>query len=114
VKWFAQVEAGDVAWVAPDEGLPDHPSVLWRRRHFPRVVPRYRTHSVLTVAEAVSSGLGVGVLPMFLAEARRDLRRLTEPIEEARTELWLLTHPDVRHLRRVSAVYGHLARAIRL
>jgi DNA-binding transcriptional LysR family regulator len=101
-------------WVAPDEGLPDHPSVRWRRRHFPKLAPRYRTASVLSVAELVAQGLGVGLLPMFLAEPRADLRRLTDPIEECSTDLWLLTHPEARHLRRVGAVYGHLASTMTL
>ena len=42
------------------------------------------------------------------------LRRLTEPIDECETELWLLTHPEARHLRRIGAVYAHLAQAVRL
>jgi DNA-binding transcriptional LysR family regulator len=101
-------------WVAPDDGLPDHPSVRWRRRHFPKLVPRYRTGSVLSVAELVAQGLGVGLLPMFLAEPRSELRRLTDAIDECRTDLWLLTHPEARHLRRVGAVYAHLAGALAL
>jgi DNA-binding transcriptional LysR family regulator len=61
---------------------------------------------------AARLGLGVGILPLFLAEPRSDLRRLSEPLEDAETELWLLTHPEARHLRRISAVYSHLAQAI--
>ena len=30
------------------------------------------------------------------------------------SELWLLTHPESRHLRRVAAVYAHLARTLSL
>jgi DNA-binding transcriptional LysR family regulator len=106
---FAQVEAGTVPWVAPDDALPEHPSVVWRKRHFPRVVPSYRVNSILTVAELVALGLGVGILPLFLAQRRSDLVALTPPLDECQTELWLLTHPESRHLRRVAAVYGHLA-----
>ena len=43
-----------------------------------------------------------------------DLVRLTEPLDEAETDLWLLTHVESRHLRRVSAVYTHLAQALTL
>ena len=56
----------------------------------------------------------LGVLPLFLAEPRRELRRLTEPLDEAETDLWLLTHPETRHLQRVRTVYGHLADTLRL
>jgi len=109
---LAEVDAGRAAWVAVDDALPEHPSVAWRKRHYPKVVPKLRVNSIITVAELVSLGLGVGILPLFLAEPRSDLRRLTEPLEDAETELWLLTHPEARHLRRISAVYTHLAQAI--
>jgi DNA-binding transcriptional LysR family regulator len=114
VKKYADVEAGKAAWIAPDDALPEHPSVLWRKRHFPKVAPGYRVNSILTVAELVALGLGVGILPMFLARQRRDLVQLTEELEESQTELWLLTHPESRHLRRVSTVYGHLLRTLEL
>lgn len=114
IKRLADVEAGHAAWIAPDDALPDHPSVAWRKRHFPKAVPAYRVNSILTAAELVALGLGVGILPLFLARTRTDLVQLTEPLDDAQTELWLLTHPESRHLRRVAAVYGHLAASLKL
>ena len=112
VRSFAEVESGRADWVAPDDALPEHPSVVWRKRHFPKTVPRYRVHSILSVLELVALGMGVGIVPVFLADGRKDLMRLTDPLDECETELWLLTHPESRHLRRVGAVYAHLARTI--
>lgn len=113
-KRFADVEAGRADWIAPDDALPEHPSVLWRRRHLPKAQPRYRVDSILSVLELVALGLGVGIVPLFLAQGRRDVVRLTEPLAEAETELWLLTHPEARHLRRVATVYAHLAAELSL
>jgi DNA-binding transcriptional LysR family regulator len=112
IRHWHQVEAGEAAWAAPDDGLPEHPSVRWRQKHFPTLLPAFRTGSVQSVAELVAQGLGVGVLPLFLAEPRRELRRLTEPLDEAETDLWLLTHPETRHLQRVHTVYEHLTRTL--
>lgn len=112
IKRYEDIEAGKAAWIAPDDALPEHPSVVWRRKYFPKVVPRYRVNSILTVMDLVAQGLGVGLLPMFVARGRADLLQLTEVIDECQTELWLLTHPESRHLRRVSTVYGHLSRAL--
>ena len=111
---FADVEAGKADWIAPDDALPEHPSVVWRKRHFPKAAPRYRVNSILSVLELVALGLGVGIVPLFLAEGRSDVDRLTEPLDECETELWLLTHPESRHLRRVAAVYSHLAQAMKM
>jgi DNA-binding transcriptional LysR family regulator len=68
----------------------------------------------LTVAELVALGMGIGLLPQFLAEERRDLRAITGDIEECQTQLWLLTHTETRHLSRVAAVYGHLSKTLSL
>lgn len=106
--------AGKVDWIAPDEALPDHPSVVWRKKHFPRVSPRYRVSSILTVAEMVAQGMGIGLLPLFLAQGRTDLVALTGTLDECQTELWLLTHTESRHLRRVSTVFSHLAKHLTL
>lgn len=112
VRRFSDVEAGNADWIAPDDALPEHPSVLWRKRHFPKAVPRFRVNSILSVMELVALGLGVGIVPLFLASGRRDIIRLTDPLDESATELWLLTHPEARHLRRVGAVYTHLAESM--
>jgi DNA-binding transcriptional LysR family regulator len=114
IKRYAEVEGGLATWIAPDDALPEHPSVVWRQRHFPKAVPVYRVNSILTVAELVALGLGVGVLPLFLAQARPELLQLTEPLADSQTDLWVLTHPESRHLRRVAAVYGHLASSLAL
>jgi DNA-binding transcriptional LysR family regulator len=109
IKRFEQVQAGKADWIAPDDALPDHPSVVWRKKHFPKVAPTYRVNSILTVMELTALGLGIGLLPVFLTRGRTDLAALTPVLDECQTELWLLTHPESRHLRRVSTVYGLLA-----
>lgn len=106
------VRAAQPAWIAPDEALPEHPSVAWRRRQFPRVEPSFKVSSILTVLELIGRGLGVGVVPMFLAAGRRDVVALTGELDDCRTELWLLTHTENRHLLRVATVYSHFARSI--
>lgn len=101
-------------WIAPDDALPDHPSVKWRKNHFPKIIPTYSVSSILTVMESVSSGLGVGVIPLFMAAHRHDLKQISEPLEECNTQLWILTHSESRHLRRVSTVFRGFLDAVEL
>lgn len=108
------VRARDIDWIAPDDALPEHPSVIWRKKYFPKVMPAYRVNSILTVMEMVALGLGVGILPVFLARGREDIIPITDTLDEGKTDLWLLTHSESRHLRRVSTVFTHLSRAILL
>ncbi|MFM0284199.1 LysR family transcriptional regulator [Paraburkholderia sediminicola] len=99
-------------WAAPDSSLGDHPSVLWRKRHCPTVEPRYKTNSVMAVFELVARGFGVGILPTFLARGRDDLVQLTPPLDEAESQVWVLAHPESRHLPHVAAVYTHLSQRL--
>jgi DNA-binding transcriptional LysR family regulator len=114
MKRLADAVARSAPWIAPDEALPEHPSVVWRKKQFPKLAPVYRVSSILTVLELVALDLGVGVLPIFIAQGRGDLIALTEALDECQTELWLLTHPESRHLRRVATVYRHLSETLRL
>jgi DNA-binding transcriptional LysR family regulator len=101
-----QLENAD--WIALDESLAEHPSVRWRRHRYPKVQPRYRCNSVLSVAGSVVCGLGVGVAPMFLLKDHPETRILAGPLEDLETDLWMLAHPDVRHLKRVKLLFEFL------
>lgn len=107
-------ELAALPWAVPDEALPDHPSVRWRRKHLSKVVPRFEVHGILAVMEAIAAGLAVGIVPLFLAGAYSDLTVLTEPLAECETDLWLLAHPESRHLRRIAVVAAGLAERVRL
>lgn len=95
-------------WIALDESLAEHPSVRWRRQRYPKVVPRYRCNSVLSVAGSVVWGLGVGVAPMFLLREHPQVRIIEGPVAELETDLWILAHPDIRHLKRVKLLFDFL------
>lgn len=109
-----EVDAASSPWIAPDDALPEHPSVLWRQKAFPRIAPQYRVSSILSVAHLVQLGLGVGVLPLFLGERMPGVVQISDILEEAQTDLWLLAHPQSRNLSRVSTVYSRLAETLRL
>jgi DNA-binding transcriptional LysR family regulator len=99
-------------WITPDEAMPDHPTVKWRRRNLPRVEPRYLVDATVAVLDAVKAGAGVGIVPLFLQEADPQLVALSDPLEGCDSQLWLLAHPESRHLRRIAAVYQHFADGI--
>ncbi|GAB3246307.1 LysR family transcriptional regulator [Chitinimonas naiadis] len=109
-----QPEQADKAWISLDETLPDHVTVLWRERHWPAVVPRYRCSTMLAAAELVEAGLGIAALPNFLLPHRPGLQALAGPLDGCSTELWLLTRPDCRALKSVSTLFDELAHHIKL
>lgn len=113
---YARQQAGKemsaLAWIAPDDFLPDHPTVTWRRKHFPGIVPAYRCNSMVSVTELVRAGLGVAALPDYLLGG--DLQPLSPALEQHDTALWLLTRPDCRALRSVVTLFDELGRHIHL
>jgi DNA-binding transcriptional LysR family regulator len=108
------VDLSTAPWIGVDDAMPDHPSVRWRRKHFPRAEPVLCVNSVQAVFDAVVAGLGVGLVPVFLARERHDVVQVSEPVPECDVQLWLLTHPESRHLRRIATVAAHLAEHIAL
>ena len=101
-------------WIAPDDALPDHLSVLWRKKTFPKVTPQFTVNSIHSLMEAILLGLGIGLIPLFLAEGRDDLIQISDAIADCETQLWLLTHPESRHLTRIATVFRQLAEHIKL
>ena len=105
-------ELAALNWIAPDDFLPDHPTVTWRRQHLPGVMPAYRCNSMVSVTELVRAGLGVAALPDYLLGA--DLQPLSPPLVGHDTALWLLTRPDCRALRSVVTLFDQLGQHVRL
>jgi len=70
-----------------------------------------RCDDLSTVASLAASGHGVALLP---DDMRRPdlLRRFTYPLAPANC-LWVLTHPDLRGLRRITLLMGFLSNAFR-
>lgn len=97
-------------WVGIDESMPDHPGVAWRRRVLPKVQPVLQVNSMLTAVQAIEAGLGVGVVARFHAARHKTLVQASPTLERCEIGLWLLTHPESRHLRRIAAVASQIER----
>jgi DNA-binding transcriptional LysR family regulator len=101
-------------WIAMDDALTESPTGKWRKKNYPKVVPRFRVDSLVAVGEAVRAGLGIGAMSTYKAKHDPTLRALTPELENCSIDLWVLTHPDSRHLRRIAAVYSYIVKTIRL
>jgi DNA-binding transcriptional LysR family regulator len=98
--------AGDLwshDWIIPDDSLTKYPVMIWTRQHIPPEQVVSTSTSILTMAAAVRSGLGLAVLPCFMADTDRQLVRLSVPIDEISSTLWLLSHRDLKDCARFRA-----------
>jgi DNA-binding transcriptional LysR family regulator len=117
IAWALYGAAGQERGHAPDwVCLGDNLSGLRVVREAQAMVPVERLvgrfDTVLGLAHAVAAGLGIGHLPCFLGDAWAGLERLATPEEAYATDLWLLTHPDLRNTPRIRAVLDSLAESI--
>ena len=56
----------------------------------------------------IEAGIGVGLLPCFAGDRRPTLLRLGPAIAALATDLWVLTHADLRHVPRVRVLMEFL------
>lgn len=66
-----------------------------------------RSNSMMTRFTAVRDGIGIGLLPCFIADVEAGLVRLGDVVPEASGALWILVHPDLRRNARVRAFVEH-------
>jgi DNA-binding transcriptional LysR family regulator len=108
----AQPHATDHRWVGHDAALAHLQSAKWVRKHVPDERVVLRVDSLVALADAVAAGFGVGWLLCPLAAARPGLERLQPPPDEFDTQVWVLTHPDLRGVARIRALTGFLHDAL--
>jgi DNA-binding transcriptional LysR family regulator len=99
-------------WIGAEEGLGYRVLDRWMSEQGADTACAYRVDSVLGMRAAVRSGAGKAVLPCYLADDEPGIVRLTNPIDAMATDLWLLTHPDLRGTLRIRLFFDHVARTV--
>jgi len=90
-------------WVGFDDDHSYMPGQHWLHQQLGRR-PEIRVNNWLVLHDAVRVGSGLAVMPCYLADQDRALRRVGGVLPEITTEQWLLVHRDLRALPRVRAV----------
>jgi DNA-binding transcriptional LysR family regulator len=72
----------------------------------------YRSNSLVNQLMAVRAGLGIALLPCYLADADDRIRRISGVLPEPASELWIVTHEDLRNTARIRAFLTLIGDAI--
>lgn len=96
--------SGSASWLVP---------LLWKKKAHADAQTLYSSSLSLSVLNAAAEGLGLTLMPCYLGDADERLVRVTDPIEPLTLELWILTHPDLRHTARVKALMAYLYDALK-
>jgi DNA-binding transcriptional LysR family regulator len=99
-------------FVGFDESLDATPQNKWLRRAVAR--PRYVLRATTTTAQVVAcaEGLGIALLPLFVAAREPRLERLLPRLVGPSREIFAVTHAASRSNARVAAIVGWLARVL--
>jgi DNA-binding transcriptional LysR family regulator len=89
---------GVASWLVPS---------IWKKRKDVDEHTVMTGSSIISVLEAVAAGAGVALLPTYVGEPDDRVVRVTLQ-DNLTLQLWLLTHPDLRHTARVKALMDFL------
>lgn len=104
---------GAAPWIGSDAGDSGHIYARFAARHLPAGAVVHRSNSLLAQAAAARAGIGLAALPCCLGDGDAGLRRVLPPQADLESELWLLTHRDLRTTARIRALMDHLHAALR-
>jgi DNA-binding transcriptional LysR family regulator len=102
----------DAPWVAFERDATHRVYDRWMRVQLAQARVRVRVDIFNAVAAMLRTGVGIGVLPTFMADNHAELQPLSEVIPELSVPVWMLTHPDLRETARVRAFMQHVGDAL--
>ena len=98
-----------IDWVGPDEGMTYPAFDRWLETENLVERCRIRVNTIYGMLSAAKAGLGLSVLPCYLGDNDGQLIRIGKEIPAMATDLWILTHPDLRKSQRVRIFLDHVA-----
>ena len=93
----------ELDWVAPDASLAHLEQAKWLTANVPPERVVMSVDSLVGMVQAVRHGVGAAMLLCPLAEMHDELVPLAPPSAQLDTQLWILTHPDLRQVARIRA-----------
>lgn len=99
-------------WIALDDSAAGSHALMWLAQLLPLEQVTLRFSGMLMVRSACAQGLGLAVLPCFLGDTEPGLARMGDLIPMCDSELWLLSHPELRETVRVKALRQWLLKAL--
>ncbi len=100
-------------WIGTGPRLQDSELDLWMDHHQLKSACGFRVDTLVGILSAIRAGMGLAVLPCYLADNDPEIVQLTDPIPELEYGLWFLMHPDLRGVVRIHALMDFLTEAIR-
>ncbi len=99
-------------WIGWDSAAHAHVTEAWMANHVPTKQICFRVDSPAAQFILAEAGGGACILPMAYADLSTSLVRLSEALKGFDTDVWLLTHRDLRYNARVQAFLDHVYKGL--
>jgi DNA-binding transcriptional LysR family regulator len=96
-------------WIAPGEVLQHLAQAQWIRENVDKARVGIQVDSLLAMAQLVDRQAGVAPLLCMLADRHPTLEPITGPIADMSTEVWMLTHQELRSTPRIRVLMEHVS-----
>ena len=96
------------SFIAYDHTMDDTPQQIWLQNQANGAPIVFRSNDLAVQAAAAAAGVGVAVLPDFMAAADPRLLRLPHAEPQLQREVWIAVHNDLRRAPRIQAVMAFL------
>jgi len=100
-------------WVGYVDELMFTEQLSYLKEIVSEIKPVFRSNSVVSQYSAIKSGVGIGILPCFLAEQDPSLIKLCGQDIDIIRNFYLITHPESKRLPRVALVWDFLKQLAR-
>lgn len=84
----------------------------WIATHVPPERIGFRCNSLVNQMVAAREGLGIALLPCYLADRDAGVRRFSGVLPDLTSELWIVTHQDLKNTARIRAFLASVGDAI--
>ncbi|QHA86057.1 LysR family transcriptional regulator [Serratia rhizosphaerae] len=102
----------DRSFITWDRSFSHLPAARWLNEHFPDRASSLALTSLVTQIAAVKAGLGLAVLPCFIAAQNNELVEVIPTQQVFSEELWLVSHTDLVASSRIRVVADFLMEII--
>ena len=112
-QFGADTPLSEYPWVSRTESLtwPILNKIMAKQGSKINIVARMGGHYAMT--QAISEGIGVGYLALNRGDKDPRLVRVSPIEKELTRDVWLLTHPDLRHTGRIRAFMDFIGNEIK-
>jgi DNA-binding transcriptional LysR family regulator len=87
-----------IGWADP---APPTKAATWLSRNVPHATIGFRTNGFVSQYVAARAGLGIALLPVYLAADEKDIVPVFGRLSDLVTEMWIVTHRSLKDTARV-------------